>query len=71
MGIDVYYCFFDRSAVDPLWKMSWQDFLRRYGKNRRNKRSKGDGGDSWLRELIAFSVEPEPSDTEVEDIKDC
>jgi hypothetical protein len=68
MGIDNYYCFFDRSAVDPLWKMSWQDFLRLYGKNRRGKGSKVGDVDSWLHELIAFSVEPEPSDAEVEDI---
>jgi hypothetical protein len=66
--MDTYYCFFDRSAVDPIWKMSGQDFLRLYGKNHRDRRSKLADADSWLRELIAFSVEPEPSDAEVEDI---
>jgi len=63
--METYYCFFDRSAVDPLWGMSWQDFLRLCGKHRRGKRFDVD---SWLRELIAFSVEPEPSDAEVDDI---
>src|ERR1035437_2307911 len=29
-----------RSAVDPLWRMSWQDFLRLFGKHRRGKRSR-------------------------------
>ena len=38
--METYYCFFDRSAVDPLWGMSWQDFLRLYGKHRGGKRSR-------------------------------
>jgi hypothetical protein len=66
--METYYCFFDRSAVDPLWKMSWEVFLRLYGKHRRGKRSREADVHSWLRELIAFSVEPEPSDAEVDDI---
>jgi hypothetical protein len=64
--LKTYYCFFDRSAVDPLWRMSWQEFLRFLGNGRRAKRIAER--DSWLRDLIAFSVDPEPSDAEVEDI---
>jgi hypothetical protein len=51
--------------------MSGQDFLRLYGKNYRDRGAKLADADSWLRELIAFSVEPEPSDAEVEDIIRC
>jgi len=42
--------------------------LRLYGKHRGGKRSRKADVDSWLRELIASSVEPEPSDAEVDDI---
>jgi hypothetical protein len=66
--METYYCFFDRSAVDPIWRMSWQDFLRLYSKHHRGKGSREADVDSWLRELIALSVEPEPSDAEVDDI---
>lgn len=32
--MDNYYFFFDRSAVDSLWSLSWQEFLRLYGSSR-------------------------------------
>jgi hypothetical protein len=66
--MDDYYYFFDRSTVDSLWKLSWHEFLRLHGKSRWAKgKSTGDGSGSLLG-LIAFSVEPEPSAKEVEDV---
>jgi len=66
--MDNYYCFLDRSAVDSLWSLSWQDFLRLYGTSRWAKGAYTDNGSASLRGLIAFSVEPEPSEAEVEEI---
>lgn len=66
--METYYCFFDRSAVDSLWKLSWREFLRLHGKSRWAKgQDTGDGAGS-LRGLIAFSVEPQPSAKEIEEI---
>jgi hypothetical protein len=66
--MDDYYFFFDRSKIDSLWSLSWQEFLRLYGRSGWAKgRDTGRGGDS-LRALIAFSIEPKPSAAEVEDI---
>ena len=66
--MDAYYYFFDRSAVDSLWKLSWREFLRLHGKSRWAKgHDTGDGAGS-LRGLIAFSVDPQPSAKEIEEI---
>ncbi len=62
------YYFFDRSAVDYLWKISWQEFLRLHGKSQWAKgQNTGDGSGS-LRGLIAFSIDPEPSASDIEEI---
>jgi hypothetical protein len=66
--MDNYYYFFDRSAADPLWKLSWPDFLRLHGKSRWAKGPDGGDGSASLRGLIAFAVDPEPSAIEIEDI---
>jgi hypothetical protein len=66
--MDNYYFFFDRSAVDSLWSLSWQEFLRLYGSSRWAKGAYTDNGCASLRGLIAFSVDPEPSEAEVEEI---
>jgi hypothetical protein len=63
-----HYYFFDRSAVDPLWNLSWQDFLRLHGKSRWAKGPDVSDGAASLRGLIAFSVEPQPSAREIEEI---
>src|SRR6516162_4386973 len=66
--MDGYYYFFDRSAVDSLWRLSWHEFLRVRGPSRWTAgRDTGDGAAS-LRGLIAFSLDPQPSAMEVEDI---
>jgi hypothetical protein len=66
--MDDYYYFFDRSAVDSLWKMSWQEFLRLHGDSDWAKYPKIGSADDSLRGLIAFALDPEPSAAEVEDI---
>lgn len=66
--MDDYYYFFDRSAVDPVWKMTWQEFLRLHGKSRWAKGPDTGDGNGSLRGLIAFALDPEPSAAEVEDI---
>jgi hypothetical protein len=66
--MDTYYCCFDRSAVDYLWKLSWQEFLGLHGTSRWAKGPRTDNGAASLRGLIAFAVDPEPSATEIEDI---
>jgi hypothetical protein len=47
--MDNYYYFFDRSAVDPLWKLFWPDFLRLHGKSRWAKDPDIGSGDGSLR----------------------
>jgi hypothetical protein len=66
--METYYYFFDRSAMNSLWKMSWQEFLRLHGTSQWAKGPRTDNGAASLRGLIAFSVDPEPSATEIEDI---
>jgi hypothetical protein len=68
--MDAYYYFFDRSPVDPLWKLSWQDFLRLHGKSRWAMGPQTNDGAASLRSLIAFAVESEPSATEIDKIID-
>jgi hypothetical protein len=66
--MDDYYFFFDRLAVDSLWNLSWQKFLRLHGKSQWAKDPDTGSANDSLRGLIAFSVEPKPSAAEVEDI---
>jgi hypothetical protein len=66
--MDNYYSFFDRSAVDSLRSLSWQEFLRLYGTSRWAKGAYTDDGSASLRGLIAFSVDSGPSEAEVEEI---
>lgn len=66
--MDDYYFFFDRSAVDSLWNLPWREFLRLHGSSPWAKGPETDDGSASLRGLIAFSVEPETSSIDVEDI---
>lgn len=66
--MDNYYFFFDRSAVDSLWSLSWREFLHLYGTSRWAKRRYTDNGSASLRGLVGFSVDPEASEAEVEGI---
>jgi hypothetical protein len=63
-----YYYFFDRSAVDYVWNLSWREFLRLHGTSRWAKGPDTGDGSASLRGLIAFSVGPDPAAPEVEDI---
>jgi hypothetical protein len=63
-----YYEFFDRAAVDRLWLCSWKTVMKRNRSrwfNSTGLNREGYDGES-LRELLAFSVEPQPSDKQVE-----
>jgi hypothetical protein len=64
-----YYQFFDRIAFDRLCRLSWREFLQRWGSIPWAKPAAptGDGGGS-LRDFVAFFVEPEPSPEQVEAI---
>jgi hypothetical protein len=66
--MDHTYFFFDRSAADSLWSLTWREYLRRFGHSRWAKRPYSDDGGASLRSLIVFSVDPEPSAEEVEEI---
>jgi hypothetical protein len=59
------------AAVDSLWGLSWHQFLRLYGTSRWARGPHTDNGSDSLRGLIAFSVDPEPSKAEVEEIIRC
>ncbi len=62
------YLFLDRETVDPLWKLSWKEFLRKWGKSRWATAKHFQDGNSSLRGLIAFGLDPEPSHQDVEQI---
>ena len=66
--MEYYYQFLDRDAFDQLLRLSWREFLQKWG---RTPWAKGAAtGDAYgsLREFIAFSLSPEPSPEEVEAI---
>lgn len=48
MGMDIYYTFFDHEAFDPVWRMTWLEFLRKYRPNR-----------STVEELLEFAWDGE------------
>jgi hypothetical protein len=70
MGMEQAYDFFDREAFDPVWRLSWAEFLKthrtRWAANR--KYSPGEYYNESLRGLISFSIDPQPSSPEIEDI---
>ena len=64
------YEFFDRDVYDPIWQLSWHQFMRLY-KTRwalNQNYSSGTYTGQSLRELIAFSLDPEPANEEIENI---
>jgi len=69
--MDLLYRFFDRAAFDQIWELPWPEFQRRWNSGpwyRKPLRDRGGYSGESLRGLIAFCVEPEPSDKEIEDI---
>src|ERR1700678_1452534 len=70
MGMEHGYDFFDREAFDPIWRLSWAEFLKKHRTRWASNREYSPGGYSSesLRGLISFSIEPEPSPQEIEDI---
>lgn len=64
------YEFFDRAAVDCLWHLPWTTILRRHRSDWFHSREREPGvyGGTSLRELLAFAVDPEPSDREIDRI---
>lgn len=64
------YEFFDRATFDRIWQLSWQNFLQKYrtGWSRNRLYDAGSYNGESLRGLIAFSLEPEPSAEEIEQI---
>jgi len=66
--MDFYYEFFDGGALDPLWRMSWKQYLHRWGRTHwASAEAIGEDTQS-LRDTIAFFVRPEPAADEVERI---
>jgi hypothetical protein len=66
MGMEQAYDFFDREAFDPVWQLSWAEFRKKH-RTRWASALEYDP-DKSLRGLISFSIEPEPSPQEIEDI---
>ena len=58
--------------TDPIWALSWHDFTRRYRTRwaLRHSYTSGEYSGGSLRELIAFTFDPEPSKDEIDDIID-
>jgi hypothetical protein len=65
-----YYEFFDRAAVDRLWRLSWNTVMKRnrgrWFWSTKVERGAYGGENDTLRGLLAFAIEPEPSDKRVE-----
>ena len=59
------YHFFDRTACDQLWKMSWKDYLCRWGRTRWARAEPVGEGNESLRDMISFHIDPEPTAEEV------
>lgn len=70
MSMDHHYDFFDRDFFDPLWGLSWQEFIRRHRSRWVSKKDyfPGQYSGEGLRELISFCIDPEPSREVVEAI---
>lgn len=68
--MDHYYEFFDRAFFDSVWALSWCDFQRKHRSRWAMDRNYEPGVYSGrsLRELICFSMEPEPSPELLEDV---
>jgi hypothetical protein len=70
MGMEQNYDFFDRQAFDPLWRLSWAEFLKKYRTRwaSRPEYCSGEYDGKSLRGLLSFSIDPEPLPQELEDI---
>jgi hypothetical protein len=70
MGMEQAYDFFDREAFDPVWRLSWAEFLKKHRTRWASTLEyDAEGYDcKSLRGLISFSIEPEPSPEEIEGI---
>jgi len=66
--MEFFYHFFDRTACDQLWKTSWKEYLRRWGRTRWARAEPTREGTESLRDMISFHIDPEPTAEEVERI---
>ena len=65
------YEFFDREAFDSVWRLSWTEFVKKHRTRWASNPEYSPPGEydgASLRGLIAFSLTPEPSPKEIEDI---
>jgi hypothetical protein len=65
------YQFFDREAFDPVWRLSWTEFLKKYRTRWASSPEYSPPGEcdcASLRGLIGFSLAPDPSPEVIEDI---
>ena len=58
MGMDHLYDFFDHEAFDPIWRLSWAEFVKKH-RTRWASNPEFSANES-LRGLISFSINPEP-----------
>src|SRR5437867_3016000 len=66
--MDLCYHFFDRAAFDQIWGLSWREFRRRWNRGAWSNKPlshRGDYSGDSLRDLIAFRVNPEPSNDQL------
>lgn len=62
------YQFSDRGGIDPLWKLTWKEYLLRWGRTRWARAKMTENGDDSLRSMIAFFIDPAPTAEEVDRI---
>jgi hypothetical protein len=72
MGMRHNYTFFDRAATDTIWSLTWKRLLERYSGVwfHSAELERGIYTGKSLRELLAFSIDPEPSDAQMAKILD-
>ena len=64
-----YYEFFDRTDVDRFWRRSWKTVMKRHRGHWFSSGGPLKGGaynGESLRELLSFSIEPKPTDKQVD-----
>ena len=61
MGLEHFYKFIDRDAVEPLLRLTWAEFLRKY------RWSRGSLQES-VEEFLAFIMGPQPAPSVVDEV---
>lgn len=72
MGMSHNYTFLDRATADGLWALTWKTVLKRHPSRWFSSdvvgRGAYGGGNDSLRSLLAFAVDTEPTDEQLDEI---